>query len=205
MNSRPFERLLIATGNKGKIAEFTDLLAPLDLPLITLADVSRIHEPQETGATFDENAAIKASAYARAAGEWTIADDSGLEIDFLDGEPGVYSARFGGSGSSYQEKMDLVLQKLQAAKGKERSARFVCVIKVADPMGKIAITAEGVCEGTIATDQRGSNGFGYDPIFIPAGYDMTFGELNDAQKRSISHRAKASADLIRRMLDFTGV
>jgi XTP/dITP diphosphohydrolase len=200
-----FERLLIATGNKGKIAELRDLLQPLRLPLITLADIPRIAEPEETGTTFDENAAIKAAFYARMSGEWAIADDSGLEIDQLDGAPGVYSARFGGEGSSYQEKMALVLSKLQNARSDQRSARFVCVIKVADPTGRIAISANGVCEGLIANSPRGSNGFGYDPIFIAYGSEMTFGELSDIEKRSISHRGKASADLIRKMLDFTGV
>lgn len=205
MDRTTFKRLLIATGNEGKIAELRDLLRPLGSSLITLSDIPDITGPEETGTTFEDNASIKAISYAIASGEWTIADDSGLEIDFLDGAPGVYSARFGGEDSSYHEKMALVLSKLSDANDNERTARFVCVIKVADPNGNIIISAEGVCGGSLAHSPRGTNGFGYDPIFIPNGYDQTFGELTDAEKRSISHRGKASADLIRKMLDFTGV
>ena len=205
MATTALQRLLIATGNQGKVAELRDLLRPLGLPLLALSEISAITEPEETGSTFADNAAIKAMFYARASGEWVIADDSGLEIDFLDGAPGVYSARFGGEGTSYQEKMARVLSKLMEVPDEQRTARFVCVIKVADPTGDIAITAEGVCEGTIAHVARGSNGFGYDPIFIPSGYAFTFGEMSDDEKRSISHRGKASSDLIRKMLDFTGV
>jgi XTP/dITP diphosphohydrolase len=117
----------------------------------------------------------------------------------------VYSARFGGDDSSYQEKMDLVLSRLSDARDDQRTARFACVIKVADPEGNVALTAEGICEGTIAHQPRGNNGFGYDPIFIPDGFDLSFGELAAEEKRAISHRGKASADLIRKMLDFTGV
>lgn len=205
MTSTAIQRLLIATGNQGKIAELRDLLRPLGLPLITLADLPTIAEPAETGSTFADNAALKAAFYAHASGEWAIADDSGLEIDFLDGAPGIYSARFGGKGLSYKNRMRIVLSDLADVRDEQRTARFVCVITVADPTGGIAISAEGVCEGMIAHEARGSNGFGYDPIFIPAGYEFTFGELTDDQKRSISHRGKASADLIRKMLDFTGV
>lgn len=205
MGSFPFERLLIATGNKGKIAELRDLLRPLGCPLINLDDLADIPAPEETGATFADNAALKAAYYAQASREWAIADDSGLVIDFLDGAPGVYSARFAGEDSSYPEKMEFVLSRMKGAKDGERSARFGCVIKVADPDGKVLITAEGTCEGSIAQAPRGNDGFGYDPIFIPDGFDRTFGELTDGEKRSISHRGRASSDLIRQMLDFTGV
>lgn len=205
MDRSTLERVLIATSNEGKVAEFRDLLRPLGCPLVALGDLPEIVAPEETGTTFEDNAGIKAAYYAMAFGEWAIADDSGLEIDFLDGAPGVYSARFGGEGSSYQEKMDLVLSKLNTANVSERTARFICVIKVADPAGNMIISAEGVCEGMIAVSPRGGNGFGYDPIFIPNGFDKTFGELSDGEKRTISHRGRASADLIRKMLDFTGV
>jgi len=205
MNEPSFERLLIATGNKGKVAELADLLRPVGRPLVTLADFPTIVAPEETGTTFADNAAIKAVYYAQAFGEWVIADDSGLEIDHLDGAPGVYSARFGGTDSSYEEKMALVLSGLNNVDDRSRTARFVCVVKVADSVGNIVIAAGGICEGLIAHAPRGTNGFGYDPIFIPDGFDRTFGELSDEEKRSISHRGKASADLIRKMLDFTGV
>lgn len=205
MDRFPFERLLIATGNKGKIAELRDLFGPFGCPLVTLDDFPNIVAPEETGKTFADNAGIKATYYAIASGEWALADDSGLEIDFLDGAPGVYSARFGGEHLSYQEKMALVLSKVSDASDGERTARFVCVIKVADPNGNIVISAEGICKGSLAQTPRGTNGFGYDPIFIPNGSDKTFGELTDDEKRTISHRGKASADLILKMLDFTGV
>jgi XTP/dITP diphosphohydrolase len=200
-----FESLLIATGNRGKIAELGELLRPLGCDLMTLSDLPEIVAPEETGTTFADNAAIKAAYYAQNSGIWSIADDSGLKIDFLNGAPGVYSARFGGDDSSYQEKMDLVLSRLSDARDDQRPARFVCVIKVADPEGNVALTAEGICEGTIAHRPRGNNGFGYDPIFSPDGFDLSFGELAAEEKRAISHRGKASADLIRKMLDFTGV
>lgn len=205
MTSRPFKRLLIATGNKGKIAEFGDLFRPLGCPLITLADPPDIPTPAETGNSFADNAGIKASYYAQATGEWSIADDSGLEIDFLDGAPGVHSARFGGDSLSYERKMRLVLEEMNDAPDGARRARFACVIKGSDPNGNIFVTAEGICEGSIAHAPRGTGGFGYDPIFIPDGFDRTFGELSGKEKRAISHRGKASADLIRKMLDFTGV
>lgn len=205
MHQLPFNRLLVATANKGKIREFTDLLRPLGTELAGLADLPSIPAPAEIGTSFAQNAEIKATYYARRSGEWAIADDSGIEIDLLDGAPGVYSSRFGGEDATYETKMDLVLSKLDSAEEKMRTARFVCVIKVADPAGKVVITAEGKCEGTIARERRGLNGFGYDPIFIPAGFDLTFGELSDAEKRAVSHRGRAAEQLIRKMLDFTGL
>ena len=198
-------RLLIATTNPGKLREFNDLLAPLRLPLLSLTDAADISEPEETGSTFLENAKIKASSYARQTGEWVIADDSGLEIDHLGGAPGVHSARFAGASSSYEEKMRSVLQQLDGIDPKNRGARFVSVIALADPGGKIAFTVEGACEGSISFEPRGSNGFGYDPIFIPCDFDRSFGEMSDEEKRALSHRGKASQALIRQMLDFMGL
>jgi XTP/dITP diphosphohydrolase len=198
-------RLLIASGNKGKIREFEFLLGPLQAVLATLSEFPHILEPEETGATFTANAQLKASYYARQTGEWSIADDSGLEIDLLNGMPGVLSARYAGINTSYADKMQLVLNELGAASKDDRGAQFVSVIALADPSGSICITAEGICRGSIADQPRGSNGFGYDPIFKPEGFDRTFGEMLDEEKRSLSHRGKASIEFIRKMSDFTGV
>ena len=199
------KRILIASGNNGKIREFEFLLRPLRIELLTLADFPHIAEPEETGSTFTANAELKASYYAAQTGEWSIADDSGLEIDLLDGRPGVLSARYGGAATSYQEKMQLVLNELRDTAKDERGAQFVSVIALADPSGEIHLTAEGICRGSIADSPRGGNGFGYDPIFIPDGFDRTFGEMSDDEKRSLSHRGKASFEFIRKMSDFTGV
>ena len=199
------QRLILATGNSGKLREFKDLLAPLESPLHSLGEFGSISEPDETGTTFAENAAIKASSYALQTGEWVIADDSGLEIDHLLGAPGVHSARFGGAASGYDEKMGLILKQLNNVGVTNRGARFVSVIVLAKPTGEIAIMADGTCSGVIATEPRGMGGFGYDPIFIPDGFDRTFGEMFDDEKRLLSHRGKASKAFIRQMLDFTGL
>src|SRR5690349_20519424 len=131
------QRVLIATGNAGKIREFGFLLSPLNIALATLSDFPAIDEPEETGSTFSANAELKASYYAIQTGEWAIADDSGLEIDFLDGRPGVLSARYGGVETAYQEKMQLVLNELRKATKDERGAQFVSVIALADPSGAV--------------------------------------------------------------------
>jgi XTP/dITP diphosphohydrolase len=199
------QRLIIATGNSGKLREFKDLLVPLEIPLHSLGEFDSISEPDETGATFAENAAIKARSYALQTGEWVIADDSGLEIDHLLGAPGVHSARYGGRASGYDEKMRLVLQQLSDVGISDRGARFVSVIALAKPTGEVAIMVDGICSGAIGKEPRGSGGFGYDPIFIPDGFDRTFGEMSDDEKRFLSHRGKASRAFIRQMLDFTGL
>ena len=199
------ERLLLASGNKGKLREFETLFRPLGIVLITLDELLSIPEPDETGATFAENAMLKASYFATRTGLWSIADDSGLEIDALGGRPGVLSARFGGINTSYEDKMELVLRELAGVIEDQRGAQFVSVIALADPSGEVRFTAEGICRGTIGERPHGTNGFGYDPIFIPAGFDRTFGEMSDAEKRLLSHRGKASIEFIRKMSDFTGV
>ena len=196
-------RLLIATTNKGKLREYEELLGGLDVQLEGLSAFSGAAEPVEDGDSFETNAVIKAREYARQTGEWVLADDSGLEVFALGGAPGVNSARYGGADSDYDHKMRLMLGSISA--DIDRSARFVCVIAVARPDGSIAATAEGECRGTIADAPRGSNGFGYDPLFIPEGHMRTFGEMTDAEKRSLSHRARAGDEIIRKMLDFIGV
>ena len=196
-------QLIIATTNKGKLREYEDLLVGLDVRLEGLDAFEGLAKPVEDGDSFVVNAEIKAREYARQTGEWVLADDSGLEVSALSGAPGVNSARFGGADSDYAQKMNLIINSLSTAGN--RSARFVCVIAVARPDGSIAATSLGECRGTIAEAPRGTNGFGYDPLFIPEGSIRTFGEMTDAEKQSLSHRAHAVEEIIRKMLDFIGV
>jgi XTP/dITP diphosphohydrolase len=201
MHLRPDSRLVFATTNQGKLAEARVLLAGLPLDLRYLPDLPPIPEPEETETTFAGNAALKAAYYARATGCWAIADDSGLEVVALGNRPGVYSARFGGVNLGYPERMDLILQGLAACPEAPRDARFVCAISLANPVGVIERSFSGICEGRIVEAPRGSNGFGYDPVFAPLGYDETFGELPDTVKNSMSHRGRALAVFRAYLLD----
>jgi XTP/dITP diphosphohydrolase len=189
-------RLLVATNNKGKLAELNGLLAGLPLELVSLADMGCTVEIEETGSTFAENAALKARGYARLANLATLADDSGLEVDALDNRPGVFSARYGGADLGFDQKMSLLLGELERTGGENRTARFVCSIAIADPVGELVHSAEGICNGTIAQKPSGKGGFGYDPLFIPDGYENTFGELPEAVKQKISHRFRAFEQII---------
>jgi XTP/dITP diphosphohydrolase len=188
--------LLAATRNPGKIREFRGLLAGLPFLVRGLADLGIGTEIEESGATFRENAEIKARGYAVLAGEIAVSDDSGLVVDALGGAPGVYSARFAGPDASDADRISKLLAAIEASGSSDRSARFVCAISAAAPDGTILATCEGVCEGTIAREARGGRGFGYDPVFVPAGFDRSFGELSDEVKSQISHRARASAKLL---------
>lgn len=198
------KRIVIATRNAGKLREFRELFAELPLEAIGIneAGVPRDFDPDETGDTFRENAELKARAYAAASGEWTLADDSGLEVAALGGRPGVYSARYSGTDATAESNNEKLLAELAETPETDRGARFVCVIAVADPAGKIVFTAKGECAGIIAFALRGSGGFGYDPLFTPHGFDRTFGELDGSVKQKISHRAKASAIILRYLGDF---
>ena len=186
--------LLIATNNQGKINEFAPLLGGLPLALRDLSYFAIQDQVEETGATFAENAAIKASTYANLARAHALADDSGLMIDSLNGEPGVKSARYAGEGATDLDRIEKVLSKLGHAD--DRAARFVCVVALADATGNVLHSETGICEGTIALSPRGENGFGYDPIFVPKGFDLTFGELAIDVKQKISHRAIAISKII---------
>jgi XTP/dITP diphosphohydrolase len=183
--------LLIATSNAGKVREALPLLDGLPLRWRSLAEFPGIAEVEETGATFAENAALKATAYAAQTGLWTLADDSGLEVDALGGAPGIFSARYGGKGASDAERIARLLDELSRTGDSERRARFVCVIAIADPDARLVNTSTGTCEGSIAFAPRGEGGFGYDPVFIPDGYQESFGELPPELKQRISHRARA--------------
>lgn len=202
--TKPTE-LLIATSNPGKVRELSTLLSNIPLRLKNLTDLHNIREVEETSATIRQNAELKAAGYARQSGLWSLADDSGLEVKALDGAPGVHSSRFAGEGASDAEKMAKVLNELAAIPDASREARFVCVMSIADNKGKIIFTAEGICSGKIANEPRGTNGFGYDPIFTPDGFDKTFGELPGDVKQQISHRARAVVEIIRFLHGFFDV
>ncbi len=182
-------KLLVATTNPGKLVEYQALLGDLPVELLYLRDVNITDEIPETGTTFEANALIKAEGYARISGIATLADDSGLEVDALNGEPGVYSARYGDVNSD-SDRTNLVLTKLKDVPTSQRSARFVCVIVIALP-GGTHFEARGTIEGTITDAPRGTNGFGYDPIFGIAD-DTTMAELSPHEKNRISHRAQAT-------------
>lgn len=184
-------RLLIATHNRGKLREYQALFANLPLELVTLDEVGIRDDVPETGATLAENARLKALAYARASGLLTLADDSGLEVDALSGEPGVRSKRYAGANTSDAERNAFLLARLRDVPAGQRTARFRCAIAIATPDGQLWET-DGVCEGEIAFDARGTNGFGYDPIFHVAECGMRMAELSTAEKNRVSHRARAA-------------
>lgn len=197
-------KLLLATNNPHKIEEYRDILADLPLRLTHPAAEGLRLDPAETGQTFEENAIIKARAFARATGLLTLADDSGLEIDALDGEPGVYSARYGDTAKEdHTGRCHLVLDKLADIPWSQRTARFRCVIALATP-DKIIDTVEGTVEGLIDYKLKGSGGFGYDPIFFVPEFNRTLGQVSSEQKHSISHRGRAgraAIPLIRRLVE----
>lgn len=184
-------KLLVATNNLGKVREYEALLKELPLTLTYPAQESIDIEVEETDSTFAENARLKAMAYARASGLLTLADDSGLEVDALGGEPGTRSARYAGQGASDEDRYRLLLSKLEEVPWERRTARFRCVIAVATPQGEVR-TAEGICEGAIAFEPRGEYGFGYDPVFYMPEHGQTMAELEPDIKNRISHRAQAA-------------
>lgn len=194
--------ILIATQNSGKVLELKNLLADLRVEILNLKDFPNIVEAEETGATFVENAALKAESYARQTGILALADDSGLEVAALGGAPGIYSARYAGETASDETRIEKLLNEISRTGNDDRQARFVCAIAIADENGELIFTAEDYCEGKIAFEPRGQNGFGYDPVFIPSGFDQTFGELSEPGKRKISHRARALVKIIRYLRDF---
>ena len=186
------QRLLVATHNKGKVGEYADILGDGGIDWLTLDDVGITHDVEETGATFRDNAILKAEAYARQSGLLTLADDSGLEVDALGGRPGVLTARFGGPGLSAAERYRLLLAHLDGVPAPQRTARFRCVIALAAPDGTILGTAEGGCEGEIALEPRGEGGFGYDPVFYMADLGQTMAQLPATEKHRRSHRGQAT-------------
>lgn len=172
------------------------MLGNAGIDVLSLADVHVTFDVDETGTTFIENAMLKATQYAAATNMLVLADDSGLEIDALGGEPGVYTARYGGADLSQPERNQLVLDKLSAVNGAERAARFRCVLVLCQGDGTVVQTAEGVCEGRIADAITGSGGFGYDPIFFIPEHDQTVAEMSSAEKHAISHRGNALRQML---------
>lgn len=185
-------RLVIASHNAGKVREIGELLAPYGVAVVSVGELG-LAEPEETGATFIDNAIIKAEAAAIASGLPALADDSGLAVHALDGRPGIHSARWAGAGRDFTAAM----QKLEdALVGKaDRRAHFVSALALAWPDGHVE-TVEGTVYGTLAWPPRGANGFGYDPMFVADGHDLTFGEMEPAAKHAISHRADAFRQLV---------
>jgi XTP/dITP diphosphohydrolase len=196
-------RLLIATANRGKVAEYVELLAGIDCTLLSLADVGISGDIEESGTTYEENARIKAVECAVRSGIVTLADDSGLEVDALDGEPGVFSARYAGDDATDAERVAYLLGKLEGVPESERGARFVCVIAIAFPDGDVRY-CYGECAGRIVTEPRGGRGFGYDPAFFVPELGRTMAELPPEVKNRISHRGRAAAkarDVLGELID----
>jgi len=184
-------RLLIGTRNPGKVKEITTILEDSGWLFSSLQEFELVGPAAEDGVTYAENAIAKAQFYAAATGLLALADDSGLEVAALGGAPGVYSARYAGEGASDADRRALLLAELTKTDGGDRRARFVAAVAIADPNGVVLNVSEGICEGTITFEPRGNSGFGYDPLFVPDGYDQTFAELPDEVKNRISHRARA--------------
>ena len=182
-------KLVLASKNQHKLVELRTILGQLGLEVVLESDVGVDVDVEETGTTFEENSLLKARAVMEASGMAAIADDSGLEVDALDGAPGVYSARFGGMDND-EARTALLLEKLQGVPDEKRTARFVSAIACALPDGRV-VTARGICEGTILFETRGDNGFGYDPVFYVPEIGMTFAEADGERKNAISHRGNA--------------
>ncbi|MDD3288499.1 MAG: RdgB/HAM1 family non-canonical purine NTP pyrophosphatase [Alphaproteobacteria bacterium] len=186
------QRLVVATHNAGKLREFAEMLSPLVKEVVSAGDLG-LDEPEETGTTFEENAALKALAASVASGSPALADDSGLCVSALNGEPGVFSARWGGE----QKDMMVAMRRVNELLGDnpDRSAHFVCALAVTWPNGKTE-AVEGRVDGKIVWPPRGDNGYGYDPVFVPDGYDKTFAEMSADEKNKISHRKRAIEKLV---------
>lgn len=188
--------LVLGTTNAGKLRELSELLEPLGILCRSLAGEPQAVVVEETGATFAENAALKAAAQARALRAWVLAEDSGLVVDALGGAPGVYSARFSGAAGTDDTNNALLLERLAGRPRAERTAHYACHAALADASGVVVATASGTCGGLIADAASGSGGFGYDPLFIVPEYGRTFGELPPAVKAVISHRGRALRAMI---------
>lgn len=183
-------KIVFATGNAGKMREIREILADMGMEVCSMKDMGIDIPIEENGTTFEENAVIKARAVAQACGEIVLADDSGLEIDYLNKEPGIYSARYMGEDTPYSVKNANLIQRLEGVPDEKRTARFVCAIAAVFPNGE-TVTTYGEIEGIIGYEEKGENGFGYDPIFYVPEYGKTTAQLSENEKNSISHRGKA--------------
>jgi XTP/dITP diphosphohydrolase len=195
-----FPQIVLASRNKKKIGEMRDLLVPFQIPLVGVSDFPDVPEVVEDGDTFAANAAKKAQQTARHLGMWAIGEDSGLRVDALKGEPGVYSARYSGEGATDERNNAKLIAALAGIPPEKRGAGYVCHVTVADPEGTIRLDFEDTCRGRIIDEPRGPNGFGYDPHFLVREYHQTFGELAPIVKQQISHRARAFRRLIPQLL-----
>lgn len=184
------KKIIFATGNKDKLKEIREILADLDVEVVSMKEAGITAEIVEDGTTFEENAVIKAKTICEMTGEITLADDSGLEIDYLNKEPGIYSARYMGEDTSYHIKNANLIERLDGVPDEKRTARFVCAVAAAFPGGEVK-TVRGVMEGCIGYKESGENGFGYDPIFYLPEYGCTSAEIPMEEKNKISHRGKA--------------
>jgi XTP/dITP diphosphohydrolase len=191
---RPGAQLVAASHNEGKVRELAELFEPFRIEMVSAASLG-LPEPDETGATFTENAAIKAIAAAEGSGLLALADDSGLEVAALGGEPGIHSARWGGPAKDFGLAMRRVHEALEAREAADLRANFTCALALAAPGGAVKVT-EGKVFGALAWPPRGTRGFGYDPIFVPDGYNETFGEMDPALKNRLSHRMRAFEQLM---------
>lgn len=195
------KRIIFATGNENKMKEVRMILKDLPYEILSMKEAGISADIIEDGTTFEENAEIKAKTIMNMTGDIVMADDSGLEVDFLDKAPGIYSARFLGEDTSYHIKNQYIMDKLKEAVGEERNARFVCAIACAFPDGHIE-TVRGTIEGEIGYEEKGKNGFGYDPIFYIPSYGCTTAEMSPEQKNEISHRGRALQMIKEKLMKF---
>lgn len=184
------KKIIFATGNEGKMREIREILSDLDVEVLSMKEAGITADIVEDGSTFEENAVIKAKTICEICGEITLADDSGLEIDYLNKEPGIYSARYMGEDTSYRIKNANLIERLEGVPDEKRTARFVCAVAAAFPDGSVKTVRETM-EGRIGYEEKGENGFGYDPIFFLPEYGCYSGELSMEEKNKISHRGKA--------------
>lgn len=191
-------KIIFATGNEGKMKEIREILADPHVEILSMKEAGITAEIEENGTSFEENAVIKAKAVMELCHEIVLADDSGLEIDYLNKEPGIYSARYMGDDTSYRIKNQNLIDRLEGVPDEERTARFVCVIAAAFPDGKV-LTARGTIEGRIGYEEKGENGFGYDPIFYVPEYGCSTAQLSPEVKNQISHRGKALREMKRKL------
>ena len=183
-------KIIFATSNEGKMKEVRSILEDLGMEVLSMKEAGIQADVIEDGTTFEENAIIKATEIQKICGEIVLADDSGLEVDYLNKEPGIYSARYMGEDTSYRIKNQSLIDRLEGVEDEKRTARFVCAIAAAFPGGIVEVT-RGTIEGRIGYEEKGENGFGYDPIFYVPEYDCTTAELSPEQKNEVSHRGKA--------------
>ena len=192
--------LVLGTNNAKKLIELRMMLPEDQIQLSTLSEIPESIDVDETGETFRENAALKACEQAKHLGRWVLAEDSGLSVDALKGEPGVYSARYAGTHGDDEANNDKLLSELEGIPFERRGAQFNCYLCLSDPSGEVRLEDSAICRGVVAEQRSGKAGFGYDPLFIIPEYHRTFGELNLAVKRAISHRSRALRSLIPRLL-----